>query len=127
MNCFSEHYLTFLLQTKNRTSHDIFMEVTFLLAHTCRFSSELLCCPILGSCRYDFNGLELAHTFQFVIANKLSDKKIRFLSNSQLVRTILFSLQFLSMIKNRTVCVEHSIRERGWLCCNCRLSHKTIM
>ena len=59
------------------------MEVTFLLAHTCRFSSELLCCdncrgPIFGSCRYDFNGLELAHAVQFFIANKLSDKKVRF-------------------------------------------------
>ena len=32
----------FLLQTENRTSRDIFMGVTFLLAHTCRFSSELL-------------------------------------------------------------------------------------
>ena len=59
------------------------MEVTFLLAHTCRFSSELLCCdncrgPIFGSCRYDFNGLELAQTVQFFIANKLSDEKIFF-------------------------------------------------
>ena len=59
------------------------MEVSFLLAHTCRFSSELLCCdncrgPIFGSCRYDFNGLELAHAVQFFIANKLSDEKVRF-------------------------------------------------
>ena len=83
LNCFSEHYLTFLLQTKNWTSHDIFMEVTFLLAHTCRFSLELLCCdncwgPIFGSCRYDFNGLELAHTVQFLSQTNYRIKRLDF-------------------------------------------------
>ena len=96
------------------------MGVTFLLAHTCRFSLELLCCdncrgPIFGSCRYIayyFDGLELAHTVQFFIANILSDKKVRFFIRLTVgAHDPIFAPIFV-YDKKRNVCVEHSIRDR---------------
>ena len=80
--CFSAHDLIFLSQTKNWTNHK--MRVSFILAHTGLFFIGLFVLWKWQASHFCImsllflDGLELAHTVQFFIAKKLSDRKVRF-------------------------------------------------